>query len=114
MVTPSLSVHSVAALSIGGLKIDQALLFILRCLIPYRNYNSTSTHNVVIITAIVIGITYLERKYKWTICGQKISSWVPDLKINIVVLEKLHAGVKKYVWVYTVLCWTCYVQRRQC
>lgn len=44
MVTPSLSVHSVAALSIG-LKIDQALLFILRCLIPYRNYNSTSTHN---------------------------------------------------------------------
>lgn len=45
MVTPSLSVHSVVALSIGGLKIDQALMFILRSLIPYRNSNSTSTHN---------------------------------------------------------------------
>lgn len=45
MVIPSLSMHSVAALSKEGLELEQALFFILRSLIPYSNSNSTSTHN---------------------------------------------------------------------
>lgn len=56
MVIPSLSAYSVAALSIGGLKIDQALLCIFRSLTRYRNSKSTSIHNALSLLLESLGL----------------------------------------------------------